>query len=211
MGREDHPSETRDAAPRPWGFCMRHTHSLLSEGVVLVVGCTVALVAMVTIPLLRHAAENSRHIEELFSHVESQAHQLHALESQAMAQQALNQDLLSSTQELRYQLQQGLLAARDLGALQEKTERVSRCSEGYLAAMDEELQLLAGGYLAQARRVDAERVEPSFAALRGAIAEASAFHHDQAYQVLWAADLGSAAALMIAAVALGLTFFVVAR
>ena len=190
---------------------MNITQYSLSRWFVLIVAGAVAIGAAASIIMLRHYAATSRQIESLLARLETRASQLNAVEWQAMAKQKLRPALLDTAQRLRHELQQILKALTEHGSHREKTLRVSQCYQAYVAAMDEEFSLLAARQLSQARKVDEERVDPNYQALREALVDASVFHHNQSLKVMWAVDLGSAFALLIATIVIGVTFVLYER
>lgn len=174
---------------------------------VLVTALIIAVVAAAAISALRWQADKMRQAEILLIRLEAQANRLSSLEDRAISEQELAVKVAEEVQAVRSQTEQIFDQVTQLAPSGQNLQLVYQSYDRYITATDEEFRLIQAGQFAQARAVDEQRVDPSFAVFSQAIATISTTYHDTARRTLQQADQGSALTLITAAVAIGLLFW----
>ncbi|MEW5918598.1 MAG: PAS domain S-box protein, partial [Gemmatimonadota bacterium] len=162
----------------------------------------VALAAASAVFALRRGVDKHHEIVLLLARVEAQANRLNALEWQAIGEAtsgtAISPEILEGMQEARTQIEQAFGEMTRLDPDAEKPYQVSDAYRDYIAAMEDELRLIAMGQIVEARRVDEEQVDPNFKMLSEAIAKTNDVHNAMAQEMSQIADVWSLLTLISA-------------
>ena len=173
------------------------------RGVVLASVLLVAFVAASGVAWLQTRADAARRADLHLAQLAGLAFRLSALEWEAIAKQQPNPELAEEIYRTGGELHSGLQeVGNDTGS-----PTLHGATHDYLTSLDEEVQLLAAEKLDEARRVDEERVDPSFERLREEIAVVRAACGVRAERAGRCAIIGSVFMLMSAAVVIGLLFW----
>jgi len=170
---------------------------------VLAVALGAALAAVAAIVTLHERASAGRRIVELLSSIASQSNRLSALEWQAMAEQRLSSESREAVEHVRGLLN-GIYDELRRRVQGTELQELRKIYGEYLAALDEEFRLIGLGRLAEAREVDAEKVDPTYDALAKLIAEADTRYRNVSRQTDLIAIAGSASIIILASLAIGL-------
>ena len=169
----------------------------------LAVALGAALAAVAAIVTLHERASAGRRIVELLSSIASQSNRLSALEWQAMAEQRLSSESREAVEHVRGLLN-GIYDELRRRVQGTELQELRKIYGEYLAALDEEFRLIGLGRLAEAREVDAEKVDPTYDALAKLIAEADTRYRNVSRQTDLIAIAGSASIIILASLAIGL-------
>ena len=145
----------------------------------------------------QQAADVAKEEQVTFARLAALAHEMSALEWQAMAEMGVDQELAGSAEGVR----QGI--SRTLGQLPEEGGKYSglkQLNSQYLAAIDDQFRLLAAGDLEGAARADTLRTDPTFDTYYKELEREVAEHDGEAARAATGAKVGSAVALAVAAI-----------
>ena len=190
--------------PKSQHFPNRALPSAIAGRALLVAAFAVALTTATAIVALRRVANESRQGELLLARLDGQSNWLEALEWQAIAKGNLEPELLEEVDKSRQQIEQMLAELTRLDLDPSWLRQVLENYREYSAAVDEEFHLIEVEDLDGARALDEERVDPASDLLHKAIAEAGAAYSENAKQMNWVADAGSASLAIMAMAAIGL-------
>lgn len=156
--------------------------------------------------LTLHRWSNTNHrMVELLSQIESLANRLSATEWEAVARHGLITELKHSQQLVRFELDR-VFAELHRHATDEELLAIHKTYRAYIDAIDEEFRLLEHTRIAEAIRVDDEKVDPTFDALIDLLGHAQIRYAAASRWTIFAADIGSSLALILAAVFTGILF-----
>lgn len=156
--------------------------------------------------LTLHRRSNSNHrVVELLSGIEALANRLSAMEWEAVAREGLIAELKRSQQLVRLQLDQSL-DELNRHVVDEELLAIQTNYRAYAEAIDEEFDLLEQRRIAEAIRVDDEKVDPTYDSLIDLVGHAQLRYAAASRWTIFAADIGSSLALIVAAVFIGVLF-----
>ena len=156
--------------------------------------------------LTLHRWSNSNHrVVELLSQIEALANRLSAMEWEAVARKGLITELKRSQQLVRLELDRSF-DELNRHVIDEEFLAMRRTYRGYTDAIDEEFLLLEQRRIAEAVRVDDEKVDPTFDALIDLVGHAQIRYAAASRWTIFAADMGSSLALILAALFIGILF-----
>lgn len=163
----------------------------------------VAITTVITIAVLRQQAEQGRRAQGLLAELEQQVHHLQSLEWHAIADRQATPELRAETRGARRRM---TLVLGQLSQSRQdiQADRMGRLQREYALAVDEEYRLLNEDRLAEARRVDTERVDPALDALHDTIAVAADIQRQATERKIRTADIGSALTAVAAIALIGL-------
>ncbi|MBI5035056.1 MAG: diguanylate cyclase [Chloroflexi bacterium] len=159
-------------------------------GWVLVVG--IASVVNLGLYTLKSVSDNNRQGVVFVSQIRVQANRLSALEWQAIGSQSTNPHLLREVADARDQFNQVNAQLTRLGLAGEMVQQIRTTWETYNAWMDEEWLLIEAGNVSQAKSVDTESVDPTFAELNTQLNNLEMVYLAQAEQASATDNAGSA-------------------
>jgi PAS domain S-box-containing protein len=169
---------------------------------------TVLIAAVVVVALtagnlffFNQQAEKSRGIGNLLSQMERYAHRLNTLEWQIIATEELDSGARESLPNILRAMEATFKTLSDDDDEGEVFQGVKHAYGAYREAIEAEFALLAEGNMQQARALDKQRVEPSYAAFLQVLNAAASFHERSAQ---WSQLMAQTGSLLIAVVALGL-------
>jgi PAS domain S-box-containing protein len=156
--------------------------------------------------LTLHRWSNSNHrVVELLTQIEALANRLSAMEWEAVARKGLITELKRSQQLVRLELDRSFDELNQ-HVVDEELLAMRKTYRGYTDAIDEEFRLLEQKRIAEAVRVDDEKVDPTFDALTDLVGHAQIRYAAASRWTIFAADLGSSLALILAALFIGILF-----
>ncbi|HET7005172.1 MAG TPA: PAS domain S-box protein [Candidatus Binatia bacterium] len=142
---------------------------------------------------------------ELLSQIESLANRLSATEWEAVARHGLITELKHSQQLVRFELDR-VFAELHRHATDEELLAIHKTYRAYIDAIDEEFRLLEHTRIAEAIRMDDEKVDSTFDALIDLLGHAQIRYAAASRWTIFAADIGSSLALILAALFTGILF-----
>jgi PAS domain S-box-containing protein len=153
-----------------------------------------------------HRWSNSNHrVVELLSQIEALCNRLSATKWEAVARKGLIAELNRSQQLVRLQLDRAFDQLNGHG-MDDELLAIRTTYRSYTDAIDEEFRLLEQRRIAEAIRVDDEKVDPTFDALTDLVGHAQIRYVAASRWTIFAADVGSSLALVLAAVLIGILF-----
>ena len=164
-----------------------------------------ALATHFVISVSRERADAARLALSAFHKVEGLAHREHAYEWQAVAERGVSPELVQAREATRVETRRAVVDARAFDR-DDGAEGLAERVRAFQSAIDEQLKLLVARRFEQAERVEEERTHPAFAALDAfldtEVDEAKKIAEQRARET----ELGSAAALLLAAMLIALLF-----
>jgi len=156
--------------------------------------------------LTLHRWSNDNHrVVELLSGIEALANRLSATEWEAVARKGLIAELKRSQQLVRHELDRSF-EELNRQVVDEELRALQTIYRAYAEAIDEEFHLLEQRRIAEAIRVDDGKVDPTYDALIDLIGHAQMRYGAASRSTIFAADLGSSLALIVAAIFIGVLF-----
>jgi PAS domain S-box-containing protein len=170
-----------------------------------IVALTVTLASVGGILTLHRWSNSNHRVVELLSQIEALANRLSAMEWEAVARKGLITELKRSQQLVRFELDRSFDELNQ-HVVDDELLAMRKTYRGYTDAIDEEFLLLEQRRIAEAVRVDDEKVDPTFDALTDLVGHAQIRYAAASRWAIFAADIGSSLALILAAVFIGVLF-----
>jgi len=170
-----------------------------------IVALTITLVSIGGVLTLHRWSNTNHRVVELLSQIEAMANRLSATEWEAVARKALITELKRSQQLVRLELDRSF-DELDRYVVDEELLAIQKTFRSYTEAIDEEFRLLEQKRIAEAVRVDDEKVDPTYDALLDLVGHAQIRYAAVSRWTILAADIGSSFALIVAAVFIGVLF-----
>jgi PAS domain S-box-containing protein len=156
--------------------------------------------------LTLHRWSNASHrAVELLADLEAQANRMSAIEWEAVARKQLIPELRRSQQQVRGFLDR-IFDELSRHAQDRDLQQLRIVFQKYAQAIDAEFQMLESGRIAEALRVDNERVDATYAELTELIEGVQARYAGSSRWTIWTVDTASTSVLFVAAISIGLLF-----
>ncbi len=169
---------------------------------IIILALAVALVAIITIATLHQSADRSRQAEILLFRLDILSHQLDALEWRF--ERTSDTKLLMEVKDIENQTVQTLDELMRLDPGEGRLQQIRKTQLEFEAVMDEMFKLILAGDFKNADAFDKERVDPTFDALSGLLANASTAYSERAQQIERASEIGSAIIAITAGIIIGI-------
>jgi PAS domain S-box-containing protein len=170
-----------------------------------IVALTITLASIGGILTLHRWSNRNHRVVELLSGIEALANRLSATEWEAVARKGLVAELKSSQKLVRLELDRSI-EELNRQVVDEELRALQTIYRAYAEVIDEEFRLLEQKRLADAIRVDDEKVDPTYDALIDLVGHAQIRYAAASRWTIFVADLGSSLALIVAAVFIGVLF-----
>ena len=154
---------------------------------------------------IQHKSDQARQGQILLIRLDKQVFQLKTLEGQIMADPTLTRNVQANLEDLKFQARQNLDDLERVTGGSAALPPVRHSLHGYEQAFTEEFQLFQSGKNTQATHLHDDRVSPAYEALADAIQDANVQCDGAAMSANQAADVGTRAVLLIAALLLFVT------
>jgi predicted signal transduction protein with EAL and GGDEF domain len=151
---------------------MTSTRNKLQLGLIASAAILITVMGIIVMFALSQANQRRHETETMLFQLEANAKGLNANEWEAIASLRIDPDVHESSENFRHEI---LSKVQMIHALQDRAglaDKVQPAAFAYLSTMQQEFAFISNGQLAEARELDAARVDPDFARLDQAIHQA---------------------------------------
>jgi two-component system sensor histidine kinase/response regulator len=191
------------AAPVP----IRQQFPAWFSWILLVVTFVVAAGTGVIINILSERTDESRRLQTALVYLQADAHELNALEWEAISKGKWNEESSEQLEKIRSSMDHGLEELRPLESKLPQLHEVIGKYKTYAAATTEEFELLAAGKIKEAEELDEARVDPAFDALHEALGKTADSFDKLAHRTFILVRTGTFVVLLAAAGFIAMIFW----